>query len=142
MIKCLLEESKFQEARWTLLKSYQQCGETKDLRSLEIDYNKLSGLILRPTPNTFEVLDDQLGDGNFSKIFKVMNKTADRKLYAVKVLEKPTIDKTRRRHPNVDNEILMEKRVLSKLCHPNIISLFATFKGIYISLPSYIYIYI
>lgn len=26
-------------------------------------------------------------------------------------MEKPTIEKTRRRHPNVDNEILMEKKV-------------------------------
>ena len=29
----------------------------------------------------------------------------------MKVIEKPTIEKTRRRHPNVDNEIMMEKKV-------------------------------
>ena len=131
LIKCLIEALRFQEARWTLLKAFKQCGETKELKSLEQEYNKASELTLRPTANTYEVMDDQLGDGNFSKIYKVATKTAVRKLYAVKVLEKPTIDKTRRRHPNVDNEILMEKKTLSRLCHPNIIPLFATFQDQY-----------
>ena len=131
LIKCLLETSRYQEARWTILKSYRQCGETKELRILEQEYNKLSGLILKPTPNTFDVIDDQLGDGNFSKIYKVATKTADKMVYAVKVLEKTTIDKTRRRHPNVDNEIMMEKKVLARLCHPNIVPLYATFQDQY-----------
>ncbi len=34
----------------------------------------------------------------------------------------------KRRHPNIENEILMEKRVLNKLDHPNIVSMFATFQ--------------
>ena len=131
LIKCLIKTSRFQEARWTLLIAYKQCGESKELKCLEQEYNKASELTLRPTSNTFEVIDDQLGDGNFSKIYKVATKTPDRKLYAIKVLEKPTIDKTRRRHPNVDNEILMEKKALSRLCHPNIIPLFATFQDQY-----------
>lgn len=73
-------------------------------------------------------------------------------------MEKPTIEKTRRRHPNVDNEIMMEKRVrenndpsthtyaydkyitdpfslsyqvLCRLSHPNIIPLFASFQDQY-----------
>jgi 3-phosphoinositide dependent protein kinase-1 len=34
----------------------------------------------------------------------------------------------KRRHPNIDNEILMEKRALNKLEHPNIVPLYATFQ--------------
>ena len=33
-----------------------------------------------------------------------------------------------RRHKNINNEILMEKRVLQKLVHPNIVILYATFQ--------------
>lgn len=57
------------------------------MKTLEIEYNKLShGFILRPSPNAFEVLDDELGDGNFSKIYKVANKTPDKTIFAMKVL--------------------------------------------------------
>lgn len=86
LIKGLLELERFQEARLFLLKALKQCGETKELKSLEVEYNKLAhGLILRPTPNAYEVLDDELGDGNFSKMYKVANKSADKTIYAMKV---------------------------------------------------------
>jgi serine/threonine protein kinase len=54
-----------------------------------------------------------------------------------------TVDRMKRRHPNIHNEILIEKRVrtvipcsprssvpqtLNKLDHPNIVTLFATFQ--------------
>lgn len=87
LIKGLIESGRFQEARLFLLKAFKRCGETKELKGLEVEYNKLSGgLILRPSPNAFEVLDDELGDGNFSKMYKVANKTADATVYAMKVL--------------------------------------------------------
>ena len=38
------------------------------------------------------------------------------------------VERTARRHKNIHNEILMEKRALSKLDHPNIVTLYATFK--------------
>ena len=86
LIKGLFECGRFQEARLFLLKALKQCGETKELKSLELEYNKLSGgFILRPSPNAFEVLDDELGDGNFSKIYKVANKSLDKTIFAMKV---------------------------------------------------------
>ena len=33
-----------------------------------------------------------------------------------------------RRHKNINNEIMMEKRVLNKLNHPNIVVMFGTFQ--------------
>lgn len=36
----------------------------------------------------------------------------------------------KRRHPNIHNEILMEKRVLHKLNHPGIVPLYCTFQDV------------
>ena len=33
-----------------------------------------------------------------------------------------------RRHKNINNEIMMEKRVLNKLSHPNIVIMYGTFQ--------------
>lgn len=63
----------------------------------------------------------------------------------LQTIEKQTIDRMKRRHPNINNEILIEKRVsflfsvtnnfyivfsqtLNKLDHPNIVILYATFQ--------------
>jgi serine/threonine protein kinase len=34
----------------------------------------------------------------------------------------------KRRHPNINNEILMEKKILAKLNHPGVVTLFSTFQ--------------
>ena len=81
----MLEKHRYQEARLFLLRALKACGDTKDIKILEIEYNRLTNLILRPTPNHFEVINDLLGDGNFSKVFKVSSKTPDRTVYAMKV---------------------------------------------------------
>lgn len=81
----LLEKHRYQEARLFLLRALKACGDTKDIKILEIEYNRLTNLILRPTPNHFEVINDLLGDGNFSKVFKVSSKSSDRTVYAMKV---------------------------------------------------------
>lgn len=43
-------------------------------------------------------------------------------------IEKANVEKMKRRHPNITNEIFMEKRVLNKLNHPNIVEVFSTFQ--------------
>ncbi len=154
-MRSLFELGRCTESRLILSKAFRDCGDTKELKLLENEYNQLySPLILRPKVNSYEVVDDELGDGNFSKVFKVCskiyNKSEESKqensnnkkslqtesepkvFYAVKVLEKETVEKTRRRHPNVDNEIKMEKKILLRLSgHPNIIQLLSTFQDPY-----------
>lgn len=49
-------------------------------------------------------------------------------MFAVKVVEKKQVENIKRRHPNVHNEIQMEKRVLSKLSHPFVVTLYHTFQ--------------
>lgn len=48
--------------------------------------------------------------------------------FALKVIEKQKIHRLKVRHPNVVNEIQMEKAVLNSLRHPNIIPLYHTFQ--------------
>jgi len=51
-----------------------------------------------------------------------------KEVFALKQLEKVKIARLRKRHPNVNNEILMEKRVLMRLQHPGIVRLYHTFQ--------------
>jgi serine/threonine protein kinase len=44
------------------------------------------------------------------------------------VIEKATVDRMKKRHTNIHNEIMMEKRVLNKMNHPNIVTLYSTFQ--------------
>ena len=64
-------------------------------------------------------LNKQLGHGNFSEIYMVTHKVTN-ELFALKKIEKKqAADLYKRQHPNVYNEIQMERRVLlEKLCHP------------------------
>lgn len=126
LVKGLLELKEYKDARKFLLLALRDLGNTKDLKKLEAESFAMTGILLRPNPNDFEVIEE-IGEGNFTKIFKASLKSTKR-IYAIKTIEKSTIKTTRRRHPNVDNEVMMEKRVLHKLDHPNIIELFSTFQ--------------
>ncbi|KAG2984174.1 hypothetical protein PC118_g9011 [Phytophthora cactorum] len=63
-----------------------------------------------------------LGEGNFSRILEATHKATGEK-FALKVIEKQRIKRLRLRHQNIFNEINMEKDVLNRLRHPNIIRL-------------------
>lgn len=113
-------------AKLYLLIALNKCGDNKDLKGLEDALLSLTGIPVRPRPQDFEMLDE-LGTGNFTSIYKAAyNPTGE--VYAIKVIEKANIDKMKRRHPNIHNEILIEKRTLNKLEHPNIVQLFSTFQ--------------
>jgi serine/threonine protein kinase len=60
-------------------------------------------------------------------VVKARHKETDR-VYAIKTIEKATVERMKKRHPNINNEILMEKRALHKLQHPGIVTLYATFQ--------------
>lgn len=50
------------------------------------------------------------------------------KPFALKMIEKAEVNRLKRRHENVYNEIYMEKRALTKLSHPNIVRMHSTFQ--------------
>ena len=83
LIKSQIELRTYRDARLNLLNAFRLCGETKELKSLEGEILLITKIPLRPKSTDFEVVDD-LGEGNFSKIFKVSLKlTGD--IYAMKV---------------------------------------------------------
>ena len=60
-----------------------------------------------PTAKHFEFLGE-LGTGNYSSVYEVARKS-DSQRFALKLVEKAQVDKIKRRHPNVHNEVRMEK---------------------------------
>jgi len=71
-----------------------------------------------------------LGVGNFSEIIIVQHKVT-KENFALKILEKKTAaDLAKRQHPNVYNEIAMERRVLLERLplHPNVIHMYHAFR--------------
>ena len=60
-----------------------------------------------PTAKHFEFLGE-LGTGNYSSVYEVARKS-DGSKFALKLVEKAQVDKIKRRHPNVHNEVKMEK---------------------------------
>ncbi len=76
----------------------------------------------------FENLD-QLGEGNYSSVFKVrFRKTGE--LFALKVISKDKASRMSRRHPNLHNEIKMEKRAMLRMNHPNVAKLHGTMQDV------------
>ena len=113
-------------AKLFLLIAFNQCGEAKELRELESVLLEATGLPVRPRAQDFELIEE-LGTGNFTQIYKAAY-VPSKKVYAIKVIEKANVEKMKRRHPNIHNEILMEKRSLNKLEHPNIVQLYSTYQ--------------
>lgn len=83
LVKAQLELKTYRDARLNLLHAFRLCGESKELKTLEAEILTKTRIPLRPKSTDFEIVDD-LGEGNFSKIFKVSLKaTGD--TYAMKV---------------------------------------------------------
>ncbi|DAZ95911.1 TPA: hypothetical protein N0F65_012622 [Lagenidium giganteum] len=80
----------------------------------------------KPTITEF-TLGQLMGEGNFSRIVTAVH-NATQEMFALKVIEKQRVKRLRIRHPNIFNEINMEKEVLNRLRHPNIIRLYQTFQ--------------
>nr|CCA25084.1 3phosphoinositidedependent protein kinase putative [Albugo laibachii Nc14] len=72
-------------------------------------------------------LGAQIGVGNFSTISIATHKITSEK-FALKAIEKSRVRRLQVRHQNIFNEIKMEKQVLNRLHHPNIIRLHHTFQ--------------
>lgn len=83
LIKAQFELGKYKEARIALLNAIKECGESKELKSLEEELMTRTGIPLRPKSTDFEIVGE-LGDGNFSKVYKAKHKSTDR-VFAIKV---------------------------------------------------------
>lgn len=118
LIKSYMELNKFKEAKYHLLIALNACGNIKELITLENEYISKTGHSVRPKPSDFEILEE-IGDGNYTKVFKAKHRHSNQ-IYAIKVIDKATIERMKRRqHPNISNEILMEKRVSLHLMKTN-----------------------
>ncbi len=129
LVKGLVGLNNLREARQYMLIAFKECGseaESKTFKDLERELNDMYGSPLRPKPSDFDIMEE-LGDGNFSKIYRAQLK-ANKVDYAIKVIEVQTVERMKRRHRNIHNEILMEKRALTRLNHPGVVTLYATFK--------------
>ena len=78
-----IQLEKFKEARIYLTVGFNECGDSKHLKSLEGMVIEKTGIPIRPKPTDFDVLEE-LGDGNFSKIVKAKYKPTQQ-VYAIKV---------------------------------------------------------
>ena len=67
----------------------------------------------KPSVKEFD-FEKEVGVGNFSRIVRAKHKTTG-EMFAIKIIEKKQVDQLKRRHPNVHNEIFMERRVLQKV---------------------------
>ena len=83
-VRALLAMKKVKDARFALSMAFKECGEqTKDFKDLEEEIFNLTGIPLRPKSTDFEVIGE-LGDGNFSKVYKTFLK-ATKQVFAIKV---------------------------------------------------------
>jgi tetratricopeptide (TPR) repeat protein len=83
LVKGLLQVKNYKDARIRLLNAINLCGDSKDLRVLDEEITLATGVPVRPKPNDFDIVEE-LGEGNFSKIFKAVYKPTQT-TYAVKV---------------------------------------------------------
>ncbi|KAF1332205.1 Agc protein kinase, partial [Globisporangium splendens] len=87
---------------------------------------KVKDAVDKPDIKDFRI-EAQIGEGNFSRIVRATY-TPTKEVFALKIVEKQRVKRLRIRHANIFNEINMEKEVLNKLRHPNIIRLYHTFQ--------------
>ncbi|GAB5030459.1 agc pdk1 protein kinase [Nannochloropsis oceanica] len=137
LAKACLEMGKYGAANEAIIKGLAQEPSNRELRLLEGSLNDSRARELasiktakdprkRVAPADLQTLGT-LGEGNFSRILHVMHRETGEH-FALKVLEKSQVERVKKRHPNVANEISMERRILSRLRHPNVIELYHAFQ--------------
>jgi tetratricopeptide (TPR) repeat protein len=86
-IKALLTLERLKEVRLALSYAVKECGENiKDFNELQDELFSLTGIPLLPKSTDFEVIGE-LGEGNFTKVYKAMLKSTQR-VFAIKVKTK------------------------------------------------------
>lgn len=72
-------------------------------------------------------LGSELGRGNYSTVYRALHRVTG-EVFALKVVDKGRVQRLQHRHKNIHGEILMERNLLRRLRHPNVIRLFHTFQ--------------
>lgn len=101
----------------------------KALESLPSLVSEAPSAAKKSTAKDFTI-GDELGVGNFTRICLATKKSTG-EIFALKLIQKSEVDRMKRRHPNIHNEVSMERRTLAKLRHPGVITLFSTFQDYY-----------
>jgi serine/threonine protein kinase len=127
--RALVLDDRNAKAHFRVGKALQAMGREKEAKvALEIS-KKLTNSVIggkkKPFFNDFK-MDKLVGDGNFSKVHRAIHKPSE-EVFALKVINRKEADKMKRRHPNIYNEIQMEKQALNKLGHPSVVRLHHTF---------------
>lgn len=86
LCKALIQLSKWREVRLAVLYAIKECGENKDIKVIEEEIAEKTGIAVRPKSSDFEIVAE-LGNGNYSKIYKTYHKKT-KKVYAIKVSDK------------------------------------------------------
>mmetsp|Transcript_2332 Transcript_2332/g.6781 ORF Transcript_2332/g.6781 Transcript_2332/m.6781 type:complete len:822 (-) Transcript_2332:113-2578(-) len=131
-IQCgLLDEADQTLAAGVALDTSENHADFRKLMKTRDAHRKNPALRVKPrlTIKDF-VLGSEIGSGNFSRIVHATKKSTG-EACALKLIQKVEVDRIKRRHPNVHNEIQMEKRALSKLKHDGIVRLLGTFQDHY-----------
>ena len=80
-----------------------------------------SGVGDKPAPKDFE-WGDEIGEGSFSRVVRATHRES-REVYAVKVVEKALVVKE-----NKVKYVAIERDVLNRCRHPNVVRLYCTFQ--------------
>lgn len=84
MIRALIELRRFNDAKVALLAALKEFGELKEFKQFEQELFEATKIPVRPKSSDYDIVEE-LGDGNFSKVFKAVYK-ATGLTYAIKVM--------------------------------------------------------
>lgn len=83
LVKSFLSLNKIRDARQALVYAFHECGEVKEFKELEDEIFQLTNIPVRPKSTDFEIMEE-IGDGNFSKVYKTYLKST-KEVFAIKV---------------------------------------------------------
>ncbi|GAX22737.1 hypothetical protein FisN_5Hh005 [Fistulifera solaris] len=119
----LEQEKAWKELQSQLQQRQQQTEQTAPETSIKT--------VSRPISiKEFKFINDTLGHGNFSEIVVVQHKVTQETFALKRIEKKQAADLAKRQHPNVYNEIQMERRVLLERLppHPYIVQMYHAFQ--------------